>query len=256
MHLFGPTSTDAYNALHTLRTIRQERIPRLRQDFADAEQAARTFTDPHLNDEGLQARRKEMLDQARAKLAAALDRLEAEAKQAADTIRRVAQEATAPAGNANEQLLAEMRQSKAWERARSLLEAGRTPAEVIASADVDTLRALRAELPTYLAAQVKRKPGLRNAYGQTGEEFDPAPVLRTIDMAMAEKVGGQEGAALRAVLDLATVEPGLEVTFKGLRAEAAGMVDSMARMSNAMEAKYAEQMAARTLVASDPAPAA
>ncbi|MFD5105712.1 hypothetical protein [Streptomyces cinereoruber] len=253
MYSFGQLSNyDVNTALGALRKIRNERSVQLRKEYSKAETAARTFTDPHLNAEGLKARRDEMLAQARAALAAAVQQMEAEAKQAADTVRRYTQDKqSAASADPNAQLLAEMRQGKAWDRARALLDSGRSPAEVIATADVDTLRALRTELPTYLATQVKREPGLLQAHSQA-EPFDPAPVLRTIDLALAEKIGGTEGQAMRYALDLAAVEPGVNVTLKSLRTEALGLMDSTARMSAAMEAHYVDQEAARTLALDAP----
>ena len=61
-----------------------------------------------------------------------------------------------PSGDATERLLVEQQDTRAWQRAQRLLDAGTHPAELIARAgeagDTATLRALRTELPAWLEA--------------------------------------------------------------------------------------------------------
>ncbi|MGP3947236.1 hypothetical protein [Streptomyces sp. 7N604] len=185
-------------------------------------------------------RRAELESAAREQAAAQLDRIEREANNAAALVRTVADKATAAARprDAAEQLLAETRQARAWDRARALLDAGRTVPEVIAGADADTLYALRAELPTYLAAQRTKPQGLAGA-GFT--EPDPARILHTIDCALVDHLPTAQGAALRARLDLDEIEPGLRETLAGLRREVDGTADPSNALRTAIAARLADQ---------------
>jgi hypothetical protein len=98
-----------------------------------------------------------------------------------------------------EQLLDEQRQTKAWDRAKLMLDAGSSPSEVIKSAttegDLHTLRALRSELPSHVA----------NARGRDASHEErlaaSATITRLVDLALAEVMpDGIERAALRGRL--------------------------------------------------------
>lgn len=220
------------------------RSPGLRpfQTLADRLAEARRFRDPDLAEEANAGRRAELESKAREQAAAELDRIERETNNAAALVRTVADKATTtsrPTGAA-EQLLAETRQARAWERARALLDAGRTVPEVINGADADTLHALRAELPTYLAAQRTKPQGLAAA-GFT--EPDPARILHTIDRGLIDHLPKQQGSALRARLDLDALEPGLRETLAGLRREVDGTADGSNALRSAVAARLADQQA-------------
>jgi hypothetical protein len=239
-----PSSIDAAFALDDLRTIREVRALDVRRRYEEAEQAARTYTDPNLSAEGLERRRAEMRDRARAALAEDVAELERTAARAADTVRRAAAAADQGPTDPSEALLAEMRQSRAWDRARLLLESGRPVGEVIASADLDTLRALRAELPAYLTAQTERPAGTE---GGSWTEVDTAAVARTVEKTLADRLPGDQGAALRSRLELEAIEPGLTVTLAGLRRLADGVAVEGDGLRTAIEARLADGAARATL---------
>ncbi|MER5564128.1 hypothetical protein CG740_37025 [Streptomyces sp. CB01201] len=145
----------------TVRRARSTDLVELRRRLDDALATARTFRYPDLTDDANARRRTEMAANARKQAAADLDKIERETNTAADKVRAYADRTAAPAPReAAEQLLAETRQARAWDRARALLDAGRSTMDVISGADLDTLYALRAELPTYLAAQRTKPEGM------------------------------------------------------------------------------------------------
>lgn len=224
--LTGPDYVDANTAVHRLTQTRKTELVELRRRLSDAFSHARTFRDPDLTEEANARRRAELERAAREQAAADLDRIERETSTAAALVRTVADKAATPARGTTEQLLAETRQTRAWDRARSLLDAGRTAQEVIKGADLDTLHALRAELPTYLASQHSKPQGLA---GAEFTEPDPARILHTID---------------RARLDLDAIEPGLRETLAGLRREADGTADASNGLRSAIAARLADQAAA------------
>ncbi|MEU3277298.1 hypothetical protein [Streptomyces antibioticus] len=240
--LTGPNHIDANTAVHRLTETRKTDLAALRRRLSDALTAAHTFRDPDLTDEANNRRRADMARAAREQAAADLDRIEAQANQAAALVRAVADKTTArPAGGAAEQLLAETRQARAWDRARALLDAGRTTQDVIEGADLDTLHALRTELPTYLAAQHTKPQGLA---GAEFTEPDPARVVHTVERALADRLPAEQGAALRARLNLDALEPGLRETLAGLRREVDGTADASNALRSAVAARIADQQAA------------
>ncbi|MFI9261154.1 hypothetical protein ACIGT4_26115 [Streptomyces sioyaensis] len=244
----GPDSIDSNAATYRLTQTRKTELVELRRRLSDALAEARTFRDPDLTEEANARRRAELERTARQQATADLNRIEREANNAATLVRTVADKATAAGRprDATEQLLAETRQARAWDRARALLDAGRTVPEVIAGSDADTLHALRAELPTYLAAQRTKPQGLAGA-GFT--EIDPARILRTIDRALVDHLPAKQGAALRARLDLDELEPGLRETLAGLRREVDGTADASNGLRSAIAARFADQQAAPLPVA-------
>lgn len=239
--LTGPNHIDANTAVHRLTETRKTDLAALRRRLSDALTAAHTFRDPDLTDEANARRRADMARAAREQAAADLDRIEAQTNQAAALVRTVADKATAPPSGTAEQLLAETRQARAWDRARSLLDAGRTAQDVIKGADLDTLYALRAELPTYLAARHIKPQGLA---GAEFTEPDPARVVHTVERALADRMPAEQGAALRARLDLDSLEPGLRETLAGLRREVDGTADPGNALRSAVAARLADQQAA------------
>lgn len=111
----------------------------------------------------------------------------------------------AAAASIEEQLLAEQREARAWARAERLLASGVSPLELIVQAksggDVETLKALRAELPTHVAGQ---------AAGRTLEERQSAALhlARAVDVALAQTLpDGVERQALRARLQEEALAP-------------------------------------------------
>lgn len=239
--LTGPNHIDANTAVHRLTETRKRDLVELRRHLSDTLAAAHAFRDPDLTDEANARRRADMARAAREQAAADLDRIERETDAAAALVRTVADKATAQPTGATEQLLAETRQARAWDRARALLDAGRTVPDVTATADADTLYALRAELPTYLAARHTKPQGLAGA-GFT--EPDTARTLRTVEHTLADRLPSEQGAALRARLNLDALEPGLRETLAGLRREVDGTADPGNALRSAVAARIADQQAA------------
>ncbi|MEU9758896.1 hypothetical protein [Streptomyces sp. NPDC047985] len=241
--LTDPSIIDAQLSLAAVRRAREADLAGLRRRLDDGLSQARTFRDPDLTDEANARRRAEMERAARERASTELDAIERKTKAAAEQIRAYAERTSTPtACDATEQLLAETRRGRAWDRARALLDAGRSTADVIASADIDTLSALRVELPTYLATRAAKPEGLADL-GWT--EADPAPVLRTIDRALVDHLPKDQGAALRIRLDLDQAEPGLRETIAGLRRAASGTADANNGLRSAVAARLADAEAAR-----------
>ncbi|MFD9905884.1 hypothetical protein [Streptomyces sp. NPDC059063] len=240
---YGRSIVDTQLALATVRRARSTDLRELRRRLDTALSTARTFRDPDLTDEANTRRRADMERTAREQAAADLDKIERETTTAGKQIRAYADHTAAPAPReAAEQLLAETRQGRAWNRARALLDSGRSTADIINGADLDTLHALRTELPTYLAAQRTKPQGMAAA---DFTEADPAPLLRTIDRALVDKLPKDQGAALRLRLDLDEAEPGLRETVAGLRRAVTGTADGSDGLRSAIAARFADQNAAR-----------
>ncbi|MFE3940600.1 hypothetical protein ACFXPV_01765 [Streptomyces sp. NPDC059118] len=123
-----------------------------------------------------------------------------------------------------------------------MLDVGRSAADVIGSADIDTLRALRVELPSYLAARRAKPEGLA---GLGWAEADPAPVLRTIDRALVDRLPKGQSAALRIHLGLDQAEPSPRETVAGLRHQAYGSAGDGDGLRSTVAARLADQEAAR-----------
>lgn len=231
-------SMDANRAVHQLDQTKTELAAMLRR-LDEQLRAARTFRDPDLTPDAQARRREELVRTARQQAGAYLTRTTAQVDQAAAMIRRVADRAVnKEAADPSARLLAETRQARAWERARSLLEAGRPVPEVIEGADLDTLYELRTELPTYLATKTVRPPGL-DAAGYT--DIPPDRLLHTIDRALTAKLPPEQAAAVRARLDLDELEPGLRELLAGLRREVEGTADSNNGMYTAIAVRLADQ---------------
>ncbi|WP_236239056.1 hypothetical protein [Streptomyces sp. CC228A] len=100
---------------------------------------------------------------------------------------------------------------------------------------------VRAELPTYLAAQQTKPQGMAAA---EFTEPDPARVVHTVERALADRLPAEQGAALRARLNLDALEPGLRETLAGLRREVDGTADAGDALRSAVAARLADQRAA------------
>ncbi|GGV83855.1 hypothetical protein GCM10010294_60880 [Streptomyces griseoloalbus] len=226
----------ASDALDHARQITTTVLPQAQQQVAEAARLAQNFTDPNLSPEGLEARRRELAQQARQLGATLADALGREVQRAALVARDAADRHTA-AGDTNEQLLAELRLSRAWERARAQLDAGAALSEVIESADVDTLRALRTEYPAYLRAQDKRR-GLDRAQG---DQTDPTAAIRAVDEALVPLLPGEAGKALAAKLATDSALTATQQALDGMRLTGSGS----ASPQNTIAAAYAANDAAR-----------
>lgn len=228
-------------ALKKLKSIRNEELRELRREWQESLRAANT-ADPRYTEEANRTRQAEARAAAQKAALDGLTALETVAEDAIGRVRRYA-ESRAPIAP-SEALLQEMRQARAWDRARALLDAGRNVQDVVSSADLDTLKALRVELPSYLAAQQPKPRGMEAA-GWT--EPDPAPVLRLIDQAMVPLLPAGTAARVQAGLDLAAIEPGMRAVLEGLRSEIM-QPEAGLGLGTAVAARLADQAAASQTV--------
>lgn len=129
----------------------------------------------------------------------------------------------------------------AWDRARMLLDSGRTLAEVVATADRETLLALKEWAPTYLET-IAPAP----APGEARVPVDLAPFERSLRTRWVELTGDQ---TLADALAQAPTLAALEVQLRHAEAVAAGNGHA-AGLRGAVEAELAAQAAAATLPAS------
>ncbi|MFH9012651.1 hypothetical protein ACH4C6_14835 [Streptomyces sp. NPDC017943] len=226
----------AADALDHVRQITTTVLPQAQQRVTDAARTAQGFTDPNLSAEGLDARRRELAQQAQQLGATLADGIGHEVERAAAIARDAYERHSAP-GDTQQQLLAEMRLSRAWERARGQLDAGAALSEVIEGADVDTLRALRAEYPAYLRAQDKRQ-GMDRAQG---DRPDPTAAVRALDEALAPLLPGEAGKALAATLAAESALTATRQALDGLRLTGAGSATPL----DTLTAAYAANDAAR-----------
>lgn len=205
-----------------------QRSQRVNVDLMRELDAARSYTDPDLSPEGLGKRRQEMADAARQKAAKALEALQVDQRQAADRIRRWAGDKRPGIGDDPVQVT---KVSMAWDRARAMLDAGRSIPEVLANAtDPALVLAVREFAGDWLAAQPRQ--------ADTGRP-DTTGLTRTADARLAELHGGDTAAALRMLHDLEVAEAGWQA--RGSSVDQLG--DPSARLSAALGAHYAEQIA-------------
>lgn len=183
------TTTALRSAANALTTA-QERIRAVRDGFVASD--ADLLNNPQLSD----AYRRQLRDELRSQARGKLDVLQAEFRDLGTVLGAPAPPDTRPAVD---QLLDEQRQAKAWERAARMLAAGSAPADLAkeaeTTADINTLRALRSELPSWVAASVHG--------GATHEERAAAAVTitRMVDLSLARVLpDNEERAALRCRL--------------------------------------------------------
>jgi hypothetical protein len=213
----------------------------LEREYEAKVQAARTFTDPYLNPEGLAAKRTELTAQAGAQIAPRLDRL-TELLDLAVTDLTAAATAARPALNWSDAASIQRAQVK-WDQARMLLTKGVPIRDVIDNADGDTLLALREWGPSWLDAESYTATN-RGVAGFT--PTDHAAFERTIDQRIATVAGGDTAAATRAANDAAATAAYAAPVVRQLRADLTGTRGGNTSMGAAIEATYAEQAARAT----------
>jgi hypothetical protein len=153
----------------------------------------------------------------------------------ADAAAQHLEKARPQVGNDPQSLL---RLQQRWDQVRMRLDSGASLQRVIASADADTLTAIREWAPTWLAAQAdSARPA-----GMEGLEFDDpdvAPIMRSLDERLAEVSGNgfstvnqraKEAAGDAAYA--ASVAPRLEGQLQGINVGSDGL-------TAAVEAHYA-----------------
>lgn len=153
------------------------------------------------------------------------------------------------ASSVEAQILAEQREARAWTRAERMLSTGVAAQALIDQAvtggDVDTLRALKAELPSYLGSQLA---------GRTLEERQVATVDagRAIDLALAKALpDGGEKQALRARLRVEALAPIAEQELAFTSSVLLGQNASFSNLQHAIQIEYLKSDAAPVLEALD-----
>ncbi|MFC9087052.1 hypothetical protein [Nocardiopsis dassonvillei] len=236
--------TAAAQASGRVETIRKTELTNLRDTYR-AEAHAPIPNTHHLTPEGQRDRQDRQRAAARDKALARLDHLETEFNVNADYIRAAANAVHTPPTDPTAALLAEQRQTRAWNRAQTLLNSGRTVHQVIRTAnDADTIEALRAELPTWITAQSPARIGvIMGSDPDAARDF--TPLMRTLDQRLAEITPGLDSNLLKYRLELDRIEPGARVILRGLRNE----IEHGRPMDigTALEAHYVDQFAARTI---------
>ncbi len=223
----------------TLRTIRRER---------DAAIAAARQPDPDLSDQANQRRRVDVEQSANERVRAQLDDLDRQARQLADRVTRwadVQQEPTDPTSA----LLAETRQQRAWARVQPLLDSGRTSlgAALRGATDLDTVRAIRAELPAWLAAQSAVADGrgiMRAMEGRNGGAVR-SELLDLADRRTAALTPGEAGQRLRARIALADVMTQVTAGTEAFRRELTGAGSPTATAFAVRDARASAEAAER-----------
>ena len=150
----------------------------------------------------------EMYADAEANLRDMLASLRAEIAESVDVASRALAKMS-KTGSAEDRLLAELREQRAWRRAERRLT-GETPvslhaivAEARATGDAETLRALRAEVPSLAEALYGTSTGLRAGLPDPSSLGD---TLRMIDDALVDALPEPEAGVMRAQRDLADAE--------------------------------------------------
>lgn len=250
-----PINYSAHAAATRLATAEADMskiITRLRVARGDAS----VYQNADLTSVGLQARREEMDMAARRAAAAPLERLRAQvatdaamlATQAADALPKHGSDAAATAITASK-----------WEQIRMRLDAGMSLLAVLANADILTALAVREYGPSYLEAQQYRAPSGDEVYGGDRPAPDHGPLMRSVDLRLAELTGPAAVAALAVAHDAAGIAALVAVagTFVDEEVEGLRFETSAQRLSiMAYAAKDAERAARAGLRSEDRADAA
>lgn len=229
-------------ALTTVRETREERVQQLSETY-QAEANAPIPNAEYLTPEGHQDHLDKQRAAAHDRATTAINRIESDLDDALTTIRDNATAVLAPPADPTAALLAEQRQTRAWNRALSLLNSGRSVHQVINTAnDADTIAALRAELPTWITAQT---PANRSGIlGDNTDHQDFAPLMRTLDKRLAEVLPDGTRGFLNVRLAADAIEPAARTLIRGFRNQLSGHGN---KLGTALEAHYADQWAARTI---------
>lgn len=217
------------------------RLRTAQRTFEAERSAALDHKDERLTAAGLSDKRAELEAAARTRLEAEVSQVSARIDAAAAVVRSFAQESR-PRPQADQ-----ARQTRLWDRARQLLESGRSPAALVKETqDLETLAVLREELPSYVRSQVR--PGI------DGSEPDLTVLLRTVDQRLGVLAEGEAGIAVRWGNELDVQVAEVAPMLRHATHQAAGIDADGDGLAAALEARYAAQEAASTIP--DPADAA
>jgi len=186
--------TNVTQARDRLATARQ-RLKDLRAEASTAIREVATHKDHDLTAEGLEKRRVELRSQARAKFEPRIDQLQAQIRSDAETAEQWLERSRPQLGDDAGQLI---RAQIKWDQVRTQLDAGATLRQVIASADADTLLAIREWAPSHLSSEARKV----HPKGLAAGEFE-APeklvgdTLAAVDGRLAEVAGGDFSQAMK-----------------------------------------------------------
>jgi hypothetical protein len=227
----SPTpSTAAARSAFARLTKYQDQLRSLRVTLQEKVQEINMIESSRMTVQGLADHKAELISAAHAELK---DQLGVAVRQAAQdfAVVRAWDAAHRPQGGQDE--LSFMKEQRAWERVRQLLDAGRALTPIIAqTADLDTLLAIRQEVPTWLQAQ----SGLGT--------YDLPGLLATVDRRMAQLTTGDAQTALLQDLELPVIEARTSGLASSLAQQAMGF-PAADQLAAALDARYREQALAR-----------
>ena len=205
----------------------------LRQARAEHDRRMEELNGPTAREVWSEAYRTRQLDQAQARYVDTVTALRAQRDQMAADLTQLAVEVDQfpPDGDA---LLIETRMGKAWERLRPQLEAGRHWSSVVADAtaegDVDTLRALRVELPAWAAGRevYDSAPSIAAGIETSAVEFRER-VRAEVDPSLARIASGPEAEVAEIRVRLAATLGLVDALLTSITQEAVRCVELRAR---------------------------
>jgi hypothetical protein len=144
----------------------------------------------------------------------------------------------------NETLLVEHRLSRAWNRVKPQLDAGRHRSSIlcdaVAQGDLDTLRALRAELPGWAAGREVYDSSPSSAAGMEAAQAEFRRQVRAeVDTALARVASGTEAEAAELRVRQAATLDLVDALLSGVGQEAAGV--SVYGLADALVVQAAER---------------
>ncbi|RBY94087.1 hypothetical protein DQ244_01625 [Blastococcus sp. TBT05-19] len=215
-----------------------KRMQTLQMELTREITAARAFTDPDLSPEGLGKRREQLAETARKRADQELTALTAEMRQHIGRVREWAESRRPRVVDDPVQL---QKMSLAWDRARAMLDNGRSIRQVLAeSSDPAMVLAVREWGPDYLRANEPRDSGLAG-YAQRPEPVDYSGLIRSADERLGELLRGEVATAVAALRELDVMEAGWQSRSANVGQQIVGGAHDP--LQAAIEAHYAEQMA-------------
>lgn len=218
----------AQSALDELRAGPEAiRAPLLHYRTTVDEQSLAMSHDPDLTEQGRANRMRQIREQAGQQAGAELETVRAALDDAHAVVRRSLERRWPSPETGVEAML---NRQAAWARSRSLLESGVSAAALLAeTTEMETLFALREELPTWGRANIDR--------GR------PASTL-TVDRRIAELTGDFATAGIEAMCQAGAARAYCEPLLKHAAAEVTGIADRNAALRAAVEANAARDRAA------------
>lgn len=147
---------------------------------------------------------------------------------------------------------AERRAERVWPRVQRQLDAGVPLPELIANANHAEVDAMRAELPSYLRAQMARNGRARGVSGSESARPDVDKLEEKLDRRAAELIGGMDGQALQARYRARTLYQQAASRLRGVVSEVNGQ--GGAALAGAVGARLIGAQAAEA-ESREPAPA-